>query len=108
MDFSTAICDATGEMVGQGVTLPNQLGAIPDAVGRRSGRVGRLRDPRRARDAGAGDWLYPNSPSLALEPGGHQLRFTALDETGTPIDEDATVRVYTRARPVEHGPSRTP
>jgi N-methylhydantoinase B len=32
MDFSTAICDATGEMVGQGVTLPNQLGAIPDAV----------------------------------------------------------------------------
>src|SRR5207302_3476848 len=30
--FSTAICDATGEMVGQGVTLPNQLGAIPDAV----------------------------------------------------------------------------
>jgi N-methylhydantoinase B len=32
MDFSTAICDATGEMVGQGVTLPNQLGAIPDAM----------------------------------------------------------------------------
>jgi N-methylhydantoinase B len=32
MDFSTAICDATGEMVGQGVTLPNQLGAIPDAI----------------------------------------------------------------------------
>jgi N-methylhydantoinase B len=32
MDFSTAICDASGEMVGQGVTLPNQLGAIPDAV----------------------------------------------------------------------------
>lgn len=32
MDFSTAICNASGEMVGQGVTLPNQLGAIPDAV----------------------------------------------------------------------------
>src|ERR1700736_2580890 len=32
MDFSTAICGANGEMVGQGVTLPNQLGAIPDAV----------------------------------------------------------------------------
>ncbi len=36
MDFSTAICDATGEMVGQGVTLPNQLGAIPDAIAQRS------------------------------------------------------------------------
>ena len=33
MDFSTAMCDAKGEIIGQGVTLPNQLGAIPDAVG---------------------------------------------------------------------------
>ena len=32
MDFSTAICNVAGEMVGQGVTLPNQLGAIPDAI----------------------------------------------------------------------------
>jgi N-methylhydantoinase B len=33
MDFSTALCDAKGEIIAQGVTLPNQLGALPDAVG---------------------------------------------------------------------------
>src|SRR3954451_6319570 len=32
MDFSTALCDASGEIIAQGVTLPNQLGALPDAV----------------------------------------------------------------------------
>jgi N-methylhydantoinase B len=32
MDFSTALCNANGEIIAQGVTLPNQLGAIPDAV----------------------------------------------------------------------------
>ncbi len=32
MDFSTAICDAQGQMIGQGLTLPNQLGSIPDAM----------------------------------------------------------------------------
>lgn len=32
MDFSTALCDAHGEIIAQGVTLPNQLGALPDAV----------------------------------------------------------------------------
>jgi N-methylhydantoinase B len=32
MDFSTALCDAKGEIIAQGVTLPNQLGALPDAV----------------------------------------------------------------------------
>jgi N-methylhydantoinase B len=32
MDFSTALCNATGEIIAQGVTLPNQLGALPDAV----------------------------------------------------------------------------
>jgi len=32
MDFSTALCDARGEIIAQGVTLPNQLGALPDAV----------------------------------------------------------------------------
>jgi hypothetical protein len=57
---------------------------------------------RDAREApGLVDWLYPNSPSLVLEPGGHTLRFTALDGAGGPLDEDATVRVYMRARPVE-------
>jgi N-methylhydantoinase B len=32
MDFSTALCDAEGEIIAQGVTLPNQLGSLPDAV----------------------------------------------------------------------------
>jgi N-methylhydantoinase B len=32
MDFSTALCDDKGEIIAQGVTLPNQLGALPDAV----------------------------------------------------------------------------
>ncbi|HEV8401816.1 MAG TPA: hydantoinase B/oxoprolinase family protein [Candidatus Limnocylindrales bacterium] len=32
MDFSTALCDAAGEIIAQGVTLPNQLGSLPDAV----------------------------------------------------------------------------
>lgn len=32
MDFSTAICDGRGRLIGQGLTLPNQLGSIPDAI----------------------------------------------------------------------------
>ena len=32
MDFSTALCDESGQIIAQGVTLPNQLGALPDAV----------------------------------------------------------------------------
>ena len=32
MDFSTALCDENGQIIAQGVTLPNQLGALPDAV----------------------------------------------------------------------------
>jgi N-methylhydantoinase B len=33
MDFSTALCDADGQMVAQGVTIPFQLGSIPFALG---------------------------------------------------------------------------
>ncbi len=33
MDFSTALCDAKGQMVAQGVTIPFQLGSIPFALG---------------------------------------------------------------------------
>jgi N-methylhydantoinase B len=33
MDFSTALCDAEGQMVAQGVTIPFQLGSIPFALG---------------------------------------------------------------------------
>ncbi len=32
MDFSTAICDAQGKMVAQGLTLPQHLGSIPAAL----------------------------------------------------------------------------
>ena len=32
MDFSTALCDETGQIIAQGITLPNQLGALPEAV----------------------------------------------------------------------------
>ena len=32
MDFSTAICDARGRLVAQGLCLPLHLGAIPDAM----------------------------------------------------------------------------
>jgi hypothetical protein len=55
------------------------------------------------RDARGGsglvDWLYPNTPSLAIEPGGYQLRFTALDSNGASVDDNATVRVYQRMAP---------
>lgn len=32
MDFSTALCDGQGRVIAQGLTLPNQLGSIPDAM----------------------------------------------------------------------------
>jgi N-methylhydantoinase B len=32
LDFSTAFCDARGQMVAQGLTLPLHLGSIPDAM----------------------------------------------------------------------------
>jgi N-methylhydantoinase B len=32
MDFSSALCDARGRLIAQGLTLPNQLGSIPDAA----------------------------------------------------------------------------
>jgi len=31
-DFSTAICDASGELLAQGLTIPQHLGSIPDAL----------------------------------------------------------------------------
>ncbi|MCO5089822.1 hydantoinase B/oxoprolinase family protein [Bosea sp. (in: a-proteobacteria)] len=31
-DFSTALCDASGEMLAQGLTIPAHLGSIPDAL----------------------------------------------------------------------------
>jgi N-methylhydantoinase B len=32
MDFSTALCDAGGRMLAQGLTLPMHLGSVPDAM----------------------------------------------------------------------------
>lgn len=32
MDFSTGFCDPEGQVLVQGLTIPNQLGAIPDAM----------------------------------------------------------------------------
>jgi N-methylhydantoinase B len=32
MDFSTGLCDASGRLIAQGVGIPVQLGALPDAV----------------------------------------------------------------------------
>src|ERR1700738_5032148 len=32
MDFSTAVCDAVGRMIAQGLTLPIHLGSMPDAM----------------------------------------------------------------------------
>ena len=33
MDFSTALCDASGELVAQGMCVPLHLGAMPPALG---------------------------------------------------------------------------
>ena len=43
------------------------------------------------------DWLYPNSTAQTLEAGRYVLRFTALGAGGSVVDEDVTVRLYTRA-----------
>src|SRR5581483_8210322 len=32
MDYSTGLCDASGRLVAQGLTLPLHLGSIPDAM----------------------------------------------------------------------------
>ena len=32
MDMSTALCDAQGRLIAQGLTLPLHLGSIPDAI----------------------------------------------------------------------------
>ena len=44
------------------------------------------------------DWLYPNSTAQTLEAGRYVLRFTALGAGGSVVDEDVTVRLYTRAQ----------
>ena len=32
LDYSTSLCDAAGEMIAQGVTIPFHLGAVPYAM----------------------------------------------------------------------------
>ena len=54
MDFSASICDATGEMVAQGLALPGHLGAMPPAL---KGCLDHFGD-----DIGPGDILASNDP----------------------------------------------
>jgi N-methylhydantoinase B len=54
MDFSTALCDGRGRLIAQGLTLPNQLGSIPDAIG---AALGAYRDR-----LAPGDVLIMNDP----------------------------------------------
>ena len=54
MDFSTAIADADGKMVAQGLTLPGHLGSIPTALAVVVERYGREMQP--------GDMYIMNDP----------------------------------------------
>ncbi len=54
MDFSTAICDAQGRVVAQGLGIPLHLGAIPDAMDALLARFGD--------DIGPGDVFAFNDP----------------------------------------------
>ena len=40
MDYSTAVCDAQGRTVAQGLTLPGHLSSFPDALGATIQRYG--------------------------------------------------------------------
>jgi N-methylhydantoinase B len=54
MDYSTALCDAQGEVVAQGLTLAVQLGSFPDIMGRIVGEYHNRLAP--------GDVLIANDP----------------------------------------------
>jgi len=54
MDFSTAICDAAGRVIAQGLGIPLHLGAIPDAMNALLKRFGD--------DIGPGDVFIFNDP----------------------------------------------
>ena len=54
MDFSTALCDPTGQMVAQGLTLPLHLGAFPEAMRSILDRFGH--------DVAPGDVFVMNDP----------------------------------------------
>ena len=54
MDFSTAICDARGRIIAQGLGIPLHLGAIPDAMAALLTRFGD--------DIGPGDVFALNDP----------------------------------------------
>ena len=45
MDFSTAFCDADGNLVAQGLTLPGHLGSIPTAMASVVERYGAVMKP---------------------------------------------------------------
>ena len=45
MDFSTAFCDADGQLVAQGLTLPGHLGSVPTALAAVVARYGDAMKP---------------------------------------------------------------
>src|SRR3954465_12709964 len=79
MDFSTALCDAGGQIIAQGVTLPNQLGALPGAVAGVLGEFGGT--------LAAGDVIMVNDPFaggmhlpdiFVVKPVFHEARLVAI------------------------------
>lgn len=54
LDFSTSLCDAAGQMIAQGVTIPLHLGAVPSAMEALLARFTRQIDP--------GDVFIMNDP----------------------------------------------
>jgi N-methylhydantoinase B len=82
MDLSSALCDARGRLVVQGLTLPVHLGTVPDAMAAVLNRYGRSLQP--------GDVYFLNDP---YEGGTHLPDFVLVrpvfdgeDRFGRPQD----------------------
>ena len=43
------------------------------------------------------DWLFPNTPSLSLEPGEYKVLLRGETHDGNPITEDVEIRLYAKA-----------
>jgi hypothetical protein len=44
------------------------------------------------------DWLYPNTPTLAVEPGEYKILLRGEAPGGGAVDEDIEIRLYTKAK----------
>ena len=42
------------------------------------------------------DWLYPNSPTLTMEPGQYKILLRGETKEGSPLNEDVEVRLYAK------------